>query len=52
MTYVRQNSKQEQFYQPHQVSPAHQQQPVYNQGRVNPPPAGGSQPQPNVFGFY
>ena len=51
MNDLRQNPIQEPFYQPQQASPAHQQQPVYNQGRVNPPPAGGSQPQPNVFGF-
>ena len=44
---LRQNPKQEQIYHPQQASPAHQQQPVYNQGQVNPPPG----QQPNVFGF-
>ena len=46
-----QNSKQDQFHQPQQAPPAHQQQPGYDQGRVNPPPVGGSPQQPNIFGF-
>ena len=38
-------------YQAQQGPPAHQQQPVHNQGQTNPPPPANSQPQPNPFGF-
>ena len=43
--------KQDQFHQPLQTPPAHQQRPAYDQSRVNPAPVGGSSQQPNVFGF-
>ena len=38
-------------YQSQQQLPAHQQQPIYNQGQTNPPPVASSQLQPNPFGF-
>ena len=45
----KQPAKQEPSYQPQQPLPV--QQEVYNQDRANPPPVGGSQPQPTPFGY-